>query len=420
MATRSLVWGALLYAATLTPAASRGTYAASIDVGSASGAAGQQVTFEVTLSTMGKEVAGSQNDINFDPINTPIASRTSGKPDCTVNANINKDATLFGFRPPGCSTGAGTCNAVRVLVIADDNVEAIPDGSVLYTCRVNISDTAVLGRYALSTSGLSLSDSSGSRVSATGSDGEIEVLPNAPPSATPTMVPSTPTPRCFGDCNSDGAVTVDELITMVSLALGSGGVTGCGPGDINHDSEITIDEILTAVNNALNECSTSPPPTAIKLTPTSTPPAPPLTNTPRPSPSASDTPTRPAARTSTPTATVPAGASTCETGQVDCIVIEAAENVEAPDPITGGTKCRLRLQLRNTSRFDASLVFIYDGFGTDGLMRAAVLDSSPPIAPGGTQTVEGDWSYFGVSAEGCSEIASCGIDRGQSVGVPCL
>jgi hypothetical protein len=86
--------------------------------------------------------------------------------------------------------------------------------------------------------------------------------------ATPTITPTgtatvnvTPTPTdtpelspCVGDCNDDGTVTVDEMLTMVNIALGNTPVTSCRAGDANMDGQITIDEILTAVNNALNGC----------------------------------------------------------------------------------------------------------------------------------------------------------------------
>jgi hypothetical protein len=49
-------------------------------------------------------------------------------------------------------------------------------------------------------------------------------------------------------------VTVDEILTMVNIALGNAPVTDCEAGDSNHDMHITVDEILTAVNNALNGC----------------------------------------------------------------------------------------------------------------------------------------------------------------------
>jgi hypothetical protein len=47
---------------------------------------------------------------------------------------------------------------------------------------------------------------------------------------------------------------VDELLTMVNVALGSADIAICAAGDGNSDGHITVDEILTAVNNALNGC----------------------------------------------------------------------------------------------------------------------------------------------------------------------
>jgi hypothetical protein len=59
---------------------------------------------------------------------------------------------------------------------------------------------------------------------------------------------------CAGDCNGDGEVTVDELILLVNIALGTSNVTACPAGDTGQDGEITIDEILVAVNRALLGC----------------------------------------------------------------------------------------------------------------------------------------------------------------------
>jgi len=59
---------------------------------------------------------------------------------------------------------------------------------------------------------------------------------------------------CEGDCGGDGQVTVDELLTMVNIALGNAEVSGCQAGDRDGGGQITVDEILTAVNNALNGC----------------------------------------------------------------------------------------------------------------------------------------------------------------------
>jgi hypothetical protein len=59
---------------------------------------------------------------------------------------------------------------------------------------------------------------------------------------------------CIGDCYARGSVTVDEILTMVNIALGNSPISDCLPGDANNDGQITVDEILTAVNNALNGC----------------------------------------------------------------------------------------------------------------------------------------------------------------------
>jgi hypothetical protein len=76
-----------------------------------------------------------------------------------------------------------------------------------------------------------------------------------PPTSTPTPM-ATPTPKpCIGDCLGGGSVTIDELLTMVNIALGTEPLSACLVGDTNHDGSISIDEILVAVNSALDGCS---------------------------------------------------------------------------------------------------------------------------------------------------------------------
>jgi hypothetical protein len=62
---------------------------------------------------------------------------------------------------------------------------------------------------------------------------------------------------CVGDCNGDGEVTIEELVSMVTIALGLQPTSGCTAGDATGDGEITIEEIISAVNNALNGCPPS-------------------------------------------------------------------------------------------------------------------------------------------------------------------
>lgn len=79
-------------------------------------------------------------------------------------------------------------------------------------------------------------------------------------SLTPTQPAGTATATatggiaCAGDCDGDGDVAINELITLVNIALGLQPVSTCLAGDINRNDEIAINEIITAVNNALNGC----------------------------------------------------------------------------------------------------------------------------------------------------------------------
>jgi hypothetical protein len=58
---------------------------------------------------------------------------------------------------------------------------------------------------------------------------------------------------CPGDCSGDGAVTVEEILLGVNLAL-TGGITGCAAGDSNGDQQIAVPEVVEHINNALHGC----------------------------------------------------------------------------------------------------------------------------------------------------------------------
>ncbi len=61
---------------------------------------------------------------------------------------------------------------------------------------------------------------------------------------------------CVGDCNGDGTVSVDELITGVTIALGTQPLEACLSLDAGDDGRVTIDDLIVAVNNALKGCAT--------------------------------------------------------------------------------------------------------------------------------------------------------------------
>jgi len=91
----------------------------------------------------------------------------------------------------------------------------------------------------------------------------------APPSPTPSQTPlptatapapsASPTftavaPACVGDCNAEGAVTINEIISCVNIALGGADPSACPQCDPSGNGSVEINELIAAVNNALNGC----------------------------------------------------------------------------------------------------------------------------------------------------------------------
>lgn len=294
-----------------------------INVVSGSGPQGGTATFSVTLSTGGAQVAATENDIGFDPNNTPIAVRTSAGgnctvstqdacsadtdcpllappfdheacvgnplhcavhteqscatsatcptvnepcvnqsgPDCSVNptlapvcSNDNSKACtqdsdcgtgtcvrkggFFTFLPHVCSnasqttctadsdctgtaggkcTGAcsGTqCTGVRALILAVDNLGAIPDGSTLYSCNVSIASTATPQDYTLTISNESAGDVNQALISGvTGSPGKITVTAAG---VSFEVCDVAPVPGTGGRAFGDGAIRNADIKSILA------------------------------------------------------------------------------------------------------------------------------------------------------------------------------------------------------------
>lgn len=60
---------------------------------------------------------------------------------------------------------------------------------------------------------------------------------------------------CGGDCDADGEVTVDEIVTGVAIALGTRALDECVSFDEGGDGEVTVDELLRAIQAALTGCA---------------------------------------------------------------------------------------------------------------------------------------------------------------------
>ena len=65
-------------------------------------------------------------------------------------------------------------------------------------------------------------------------------------------------PTCVGDCDNSGAVTVDELVNGVNIALGTQPLDQCRRFDCNGTGQVTIDCIINAVSAALKGCPSAP------------------------------------------------------------------------------------------------------------------------------------------------------------------
>jgi hypothetical protein len=59
---------------------------------------------------------------------------------------------------------------------------------------------------------------------------------------------------CAGDCSGEGAVTVDEILRGVDIALGERPLEACRRADVDDNGRVTVEEIVGALSAALNGC----------------------------------------------------------------------------------------------------------------------------------------------------------------------
>jgi len=65
-------------------------------------------------------------------------------------------------------------------------------------------------------------------------------------------------PSCAVDCNGDGHVDIEELISGVAIALGNASLQRCEAADSNQDERVSVSEIVAGVDNALVGCGAGP------------------------------------------------------------------------------------------------------------------------------------------------------------------
>lgn len=64
-------------------------------------------------------------------------------------------------------------------------------------------------------------------------------------------------PVCVGDCGGEQAVGINDLVTLVNIALETVEPAACAGGGLPIGGEVDIAVIIEAVGNALNGCSES-------------------------------------------------------------------------------------------------------------------------------------------------------------------
>src|SRR5262245_3581440 len=72
---------------------------------------------------------------------------------------------------------------------------------------------------------------------------------------------------CTGDCDGDGSVAINELITGVNISLGNAELDTCDVFDADENGQADIYELIAAVGNSLNGCTAGPPSKANKSGP---------------------------------------------------------------------------------------------------------------------------------------------------------
>ena len=61
--------------------------------------------------------------------------------------------------------------------------------------------------------------------------------------------------RCQGDCNSDGRISIAELVTSVKILLGGASIDSCEALNLGEGSTVDVGDLVFARNGSLYGCS---------------------------------------------------------------------------------------------------------------------------------------------------------------------
>lgn len=219
-------------------------HAVNLTISDAQGPAGSLVSVTVTLASEGSVVAGTENLIAF-PTGARIAALANGTPDCEVNEAIMKSLS-DAFQPADCEETPEDppCTGYKGIIISLENTDEIPDGSLLYTCQVQIAEDAT-GTLPLVCSEPGASDPDGEPLTTTCTDGEITVGGDV---ATPTETVGGPTDTPSGETPTP--TPTSAVAAAVSLLVGEG--SGEQGGEVAIEVALQINTLGTEVAGTEN------------------------------------------------------------------------------------------------------------------------------------------------------------------------
>jgi len=85
-------------------------------------------------------------------------------------------------------------------------------------------------------------------------DGVTDVVAARPDGESARVLLNGTLPFCAGDCNADGAVSVDEITRGINILLGEIDPRECVAADVDSNFAVTINELVAAVRNDLEGC----------------------------------------------------------------------------------------------------------------------------------------------------------------------
>jgi uncharacterized repeat protein (TIGR01451 family) len=228
---------------------------------------GGVLTYQVTVTN---HTASALNNVMLSTVTPDGASsiHLSDEGGCTSGCSPGRFAN-WSLE----SLAGGASRTVSMTMSLSNNANQFPDGTLISNRAWGFADggasASAEAEARICAAGGTACDSNAATPTFTPKLNQtITATPSNTPGVTPTQSPlntpsvtptSSVTPAigpCIGDCNGDRIVTVNELITMVNIALGNASVSTCRPGDADGSGDIAINEIIAAVKNALNGCPT--------------------------------------------------------------------------------------------------------------------------------------------------------------------